>query len=46
MLTLDTCALTSLQVTYKAPYVYGIPTSADLNLGFTRLKPTYKDSFK
>lgn len=38
-------ALTNVQVTYKSPYKFGMPQSADLTLTFKDLRPLYRSSW-
>jgi hypothetical protein len=45
MLNMEAGALTSVQSTYKSPFVQGKPTHADLFLTFTDIGPLTKKSF-
>ena len=42
---MQAAALTSVQATYKAPFVNGVPVWADLHLTFTDIEPLTTASF-
>ena len=45
IINLDCAVLTSVQYTYKAPYIFNLPTSCELTLSFQGLLPVFNTSF-
>ena len=45
LINLDCAVLTGVQYTYKAPFIFNLPTSCELTLSFQGLLPVFNTSF-